>query len=151
MSVINPTVKRIIATFPFNIQFIAFSVYYFFSSKLLSICFLQFFFVKHSSKFFAFQISTQSARNIPGIFAECSLSVAIFGTSRKHLKEKIFEKLLDGKFLFKLNVYDLIITYVDLLANSSNHEVIFPEYLRNIPQMAVSKIFQGYPRNIVKL
>ena len=148
MSFINPTVKRTIAAFPFNIQFIAFSLYYFFSSKLLSICVLQFFFVKHSSKFFAFQVSTQSARNIPGIFAECSLSVVIFETSRKHL---INEKLLDGKVLFKLKVYDLIITYVDLLANSSNHEVMFPEYLRNITQMTVSKIFQGYPRNIVKL
>ena len=34
------------------------------------------------------------ARNIPGIFVECSLSVAMFGTSREHLgnilKEKIF-------------------------------------------------------------
>ena len=60
------------------------------------------------------------------------------------LKGKIFLKVLDGKvFLFK--VYDLIITNVDLLANSSNHEVMFPEYSRNIPRMSVSKIFQEYP------
>ena len=36
----------------------------------------------------------QLARNIPGIFAECSLSVAMFVTSWEHLgnmlKEKIF-------------------------------------------------------------
>ena len=35
------------------------------------------------------------------------------------------------------------------MANSSNHEVMFPEYSTNIPQMSVLKIFQGYPRNIV--
>ena len=74
--------------------------------------------------------------------------------SRKHLqnilKENIFLKVLNGKFVFVLKVYDLIIN-VDLHANSSNHEVMFPEYSRNIPQMSVSKIFQGYPQNIVKL
>ena len=65
--------------------------------------------------------------------------------------EKIFLNVLDGKVVFVLKVYDLIITNVDLLANSSNHEVMFPEYSRNIPQMSGSKIFQGYPRNILKL
>ena len=77
----------------------------------------------------------------------------MFGTSRKHLgnilKENIFLKVLDGKVVFVLKVYDLIITNADLSANSSNHEVMFPEYSRNIPQMFVSKMFQGYPRNIV--
>ena len=33
-----------------------------------------------------------------------------------------------------LKVYDLIIKNVDFLANSSNQEVLFPEYSRNIPQ-----------------
>ena len=98
---------------------------------------------------------TQPAHNIPGIFTVCSLRVAIFETSREHLgnilKEKIFLKVLDGKVVFVLKVYDLIITNVDLLANSSNHEVMFPEHSRNIPRMSVSKVFQGYPRNIVKL
>ena len=47
-------------------------------------------------------------------------------------------------------MYDLVIRNVDLFANSSNLEVMFPEYLTNIPQMSVSKIFQGYPQNIVK-
>ena len=45
----------------------------------------------------------------------------------------------------------MIITNVDLLAISINQEVMFPEYSRNIPRMSVSKTFQGYPRNIVKL
>ena len=75
----------------------------------------------------------------------CSLSVAMFRTSREHLgnilKEKIFLKVLDGKVVLVLKVYDLIITNADLLANSSNHEVMFPEYSKNIPQMSVSKIF----------
>ena len=79
----------------------------------------------------------------------------MLGTSREHLgnilKEKIILKFLDGKVVFVLNVYDLIIKYVDLLANFSSHEVLFPEYLRNIPCISVSKTFQGYPLNIIKL
>ena len=74
--------------------------------------------------------------HMPGIFAECSLSVAMFGTSREYLgnilKEKIFEKVLHGKVVFVLKVYDLIVTNADLLANSSNHEVMFGEHLRYI-------------------
>ena len=50
-----------------------------------------------------------------------------------------------------LKAYDLIIANIDLLPSSSNHEVMFPEYSRNIPEMFVSKISQGYPRNIIKL
>ena len=83
------------------------------------------------------------------------LGVAMFRTSREHLgnilKENIFLKVLDGKVVFVLIVYELIITNVDLLANSSNDFVIFPEYSRNIPRISVSKIFQGYLQNIVKL
>ena len=67
------------------------------------------------------------------------------------LKENIFLKVLNGKFVFLLKVYDMIIKNVDLLANSSNHKVMFSEFSRNIPQMSVSKIFQGYPGNIAKL
>ena len=37
------------------------------------------------------------------------------------------------------------------LASSSNQEVMFPEFSRNIPQMSASKIFRGYPRNIRKV
>ena len=98
---------------------------------------------------------TQQALNYLGIFADCSLSVAMFGKSREHLvgilKENIFLKVLDGKVVFVLKVYDLITTNLDLLANSSNHEVMFPEYSRDIPGMSVSKIFQVHPQNIVKL
>ena len=97
--------------------------------------------------------TTKLTRSIPGILAVCSLRVAMFGTSREHLgnilKGKIFLKVLHGKVIFGLKVYDLIITNVDLLTNS--HEVMFPEYSRNIPRVCVSKIFQGYLRNIVKL
>ena len=45
----------------------------------------------------------------------------------------------------------MIITNVDLLAISSNHKVMFPEYSRNIPWMSVSKSFQGQSRNILRL
>ena len=79
----------------------------------------------------------------------------MFGTSRKNLgnilKKNIFWKVLDGKVVFVLKVYDLKITNVNLLANSSNHKVMFPEYSWNTPQMSASKIFQGYPHDIVKL
>ena len=79
----------------------------------------------------------------------------MFKTSRELLgnilKENIFQKFIDGKVVFLLKVYDLITRNVDLLVNSSNHEVMFPKYSRNIPRMPVSKIFQGYLRNIVKL
>ena len=47
----------------------------------------------------------------------------MFRTSREHLgnilKEKIYENVLDGKVVFVLKVYDLMILTVDLLANSS--------------------------------
>ena len=76
-------------------------------------------------------------------------------TSREHLgnilRENIFQKVLDGKVIFALKVYDFIITNVDLLANSSNHEEMFSEYSGSIPRISASKIFQEYPRNIVKL
>ena len=54
---INPTVKWTIIAFPFNIQFIFSFLYYFFNSKLLLICFLQFLFVKRSKNFFALEIT----------------------------------------------------------------------------------------------
>ena len=99
-----------------------------------------------------------SSPSLHAIFWEYSLcfpDVAMFETSSEHLgnilNEKIFLKVLVGKVVFVLKVYDLIITNVDLLANFTNHEVVFPEYSKNISRMSVSKIFQGYPRNIVKL
>ena len=79
----------------------------------------------------------------------------MFWTSREHLgnilKENNFLKVLDGKIVFALKVYELIITNVDLLPNSSNYEVMLPEYSRNIPWMSILEIFQGYFWNIEKL
>ena len=104
---------------------------------------------------FSKNIPAGTQYNIPGIFAECSLSVLMFGVSREHLgnilKENIFKKVFDGKVVFVLKAYDLIIANVNLLANSNNHKVMFPEYSRNILQMSVSKSFQGYSRNILRL
>ena len=48
-------------------------------------------------------------------------------------------------------MHDLIIANVDLLANSSDHKAMFPEYLKSIPRISVSEIFQGYPQNTVRL
>ena len=97
-------------------------------------------------------VLTQPARNIPGMFTECSISVAMLRASREHLgnilKENIFKKILDRKIVFVLKVYDLTTANVDLFADSSNHKARFPEYLRNIPRISVSKTFQGYPWNI---
>ena len=50
-----------------------------------------------------------------------------------------------------LKVYGWTIANVDLLANSSNCKVMFPEYSKNIPPISVWKIFQGYPGNTVML
>ena len=79
----------------------------------------------------------------------------MFRTSREYLenvfKENIFYQILGGKVVFVLKMYDLTKTNVDLLANSSNHKAMFPEYSKNIPRISVSKIFQGYLRNIVRL
>ena len=97
----------------------------------------------------------QPARNISGIFAERSLSVTMFRAYRKHLgnmsKKNIFKNILDGKVVFMLKVYDFTKTNVDLFADSSNHEAMFPEYSTNFPRISVLKIFQGYPGNIVIL
>ena len=50
---ISPTVSRIIVTLPFNILFIAFSLYYFFNSKPCFISFFQFFSVmRFTNNFF---------------------------------------------------------------------------------------------------
>ena len=79
----------------------------------------------------------------------------MFLASREHLgnmlKKIFFQKILDEKVVFVLKVYDLRITNVDLLANSGNHKAMLPVYLKTILQIYVSKIFQRYPRNIVRL
>ena len=60
--------------------------------------------------------------------AKCSGSVVIFRASREHigniLKENILLKILDGKVVYVLIVFNLTIVTVDLLANSSNHRAI---------------------------
>ena len=93
------------------------------------------------------KLFSQPAHNIPGKLNECSLSAVMFRASREHLgnilKENIFKKSSMEKLLFVLKVYDLTITNVDLLANSSNYKVMFPEYSKNIPRISVSKTFQG--------
>ena len=55
------------------------------------------------------------------------------------------------KVVFALKVYDLVKTNVALLANSSNHKVLFPKYSRNIPPVSAAKKFQGYPGDIIIL
>ena len=100
-------------------------------------------------------VPSQPTCNIPEILAECSLSVAMFRTFRKHLEKilegKIFQKVIDEKVVFVLKVCDLIITNIDVLANSSNHEVMFPKYSRIIPRMPISKIFQVYSLEYCKV
>ena len=53
---INPTIKTITISFPFDIQCITFSLNYFFYSKSFLTSFLQFFFIKTSNNFFTIQI-----------------------------------------------------------------------------------------------
>ena len=91
----------------------------------------------------------QYSGNIRWVFLQRCNVPDIQGTVREHFKGKDLFKVLDGKVVFVLKLYDLIITNIDLLANSSNYEVIFTKYSRNI--MSVSNIFQGYPPNSVKL
>ena len=57
---INPTVKRTALSFSLNINFITFSLYYFFNSKHFLICFLHFFCVKHFNNFFDFKITNNT-------------------------------------------------------------------------------------------
>ena len=87
------------------------------------------------------KVSTQPASNISGIFAECSLSVAMFRAPREHLtnilKGNNFLKIFDGKAVLVLKLYDFTITNVNLLANSSNHKAMFSEYSKSITQISV--------------
>ena len=110
------------------------------------------------------KITSHQACNISRIFAECPISVAVFRASmfrassvamfrasREQLgnmfKENIFKKILNGKVAFLLKVYDLMITNVDLLANASNHKLMFHSmfhselftniYFKNIPRISL--------------
>ena len=52
----NPSIKRTIVAFSFNIQFISFSLYYFFNPKLFLICFSQLFFaIMSTAKYFGLE------------------------------------------------------------------------------------------------
>ena len=98
--------------------------------------------------------TAQPTYNIPRLFPEGSLSVETFQISRKLLgnmiKKNIFWKIIDGKVVFVLKVYDLTITNVDLLGNCSNHKAMFPEYSKKIPRISISKIFQGNENAFMK-
>ena len=85
------------------------------------------------------------------MFPQCCNLPGVQGTFREHVKGKYFKKVLRGKVIFVLKVYDFTIANVDLLANSSNHKAMFPEYSKNIPRIAVSDTFQGYPQNTSRL
>ena len=95
---------------------------------------------------------TQYSNNIRWVFPQRCNVPGIQGTFREHVKAKYFFKNSRWKrVVFALKVYGLTITNVDLLANSSNHKAMFPEYSQNIPRISFSKLFQGYPRNTVML
>ena len=70
----------------------------------------------------------------------------IQGTFQEHFKGKAFLKVLGGKVVFVLKVYDLIIRNVDLFANSSNHEVMFPEYRGTFQECLFQKYSKDIPR-----
>ena len=55
-----PAVKRTIVSNLFNIYFIAFSLYYFFNSKLFVVCVLLSFFVKRSKDFYTLKITNNT-------------------------------------------------------------------------------------------
>ena len=71
------------------------------------------------------------------MFPQCCNVRVIQRTLKKHFKGKDFLKSSCWKSCFCVKLYDLIITNVYFLANPSNHELMFPEYSRNIPQMPI--------------
>ena len=75
----------------------------------------------------------------------------IQGTFREHFQGKYFLTNSRWKSCFCVKNVSFDEKNVDLLANSSNHKAMFPEYSKNIPRISVSKIFQGYPWNNVRL
>ena len=58
-------------------------------------------------------------------------------------KKNIFKNILDGKVVFMLKVYDFTKTNVDLFADSSNHEAMFPEYST---KLSTNFYFKNIPR-----
>ena len=102
-------------------------------------------------EFGCYPAGTQNSGNIRWVFSQRCNVRDIQGKIREHFKGKYFSKNYRWKVAFMLKMYDLTIANVDFLANSSNHKAMFPEYLKNIPRISVSKIFQGYPGNIARL
>ena len=94
---------------------------------------------------------TRYSMNICWVFPQCRNVWGTQGTFMEHFRKKIFLKFLYWKVVFVLKLYDLIITNIDLLANSSNHKAMFPVYSRNIPRMSVSKSFHGCSRNVFQV
>ena len=84
----------------------------------------------------------QYSGNVWWVFPQRCNFWDIQGTFEKHFKRKDF---LDS-FRWK-SCFFVLKGNIDLLAKTSNCEVMFPDYSRNILRMSVLKIFQGYLRN----
>ena len=93
-------------------------------------------------------VTSQPGRNIPGKFAECSLNVAMFRTSREHLEniltENIFQQIVDGKVAFVLKIYDLMKTNVDFW----QIPIITEQCFQNIQKIFHEFLFQNYSKII---
>ena len=95
------------------------------------------------------QADAQYSGNIRWVFPQCCNTPGIQGTFQEYVKGKYYLTNSVWKVVFMLKGYDLTIANVDLLANSSNHKAMLPEYSKNIQRIFISKMFQWYPRNIV--
>ena len=87
------------------------------------------------------------------IFREYSLSAPSAlksfgypGTFKEHVKGKYFKTNPRWNSCFCVKS----VSCYRQMANFKNYEAMFPEYSKNIPGIYVSKIFQGYHRNIVR-
>ena len=95
--------------------------------------------------------STQYSGDIRWVFPQQCNVWDIQETFKEHFKGMDFLKSSQWKSCFCVKTVWFYDNKFDDLTNSSNHKVIFPVYSRNIPRVSVSKIFRGYPRNIVEL
>ena len=95
--------------------------------------------------------STQYSGDIRWVFPQQCNVRDIQETFKEHFEGMDFLKSSQWRSCFCVKAVWFYDNKFDDLANSSNHKVIFPVYSRNIPRVSVSKIFRGYPRNIVEL
>ena len=117
------------------------------NGKLLwSFCNLSRYWTSTSRKYPA---GTQYSGNICWVFPQRWNVQDIRGTFREHFEGKYSLKISQWKSYFCVKNVWFIMTNVDLLPNSSNNKVVFPEDSRNISRMSVSKIFHGFPRSKV--